>query len=211
MKRLFFITIILLIATVIPAQTVDVDAILEKTSKTYESWEGTLIQFTAQLRYEMNGATESFEGTIRMKKNKFILTIPDMTIWFNGTTQWTYMQRNEEVNIITPAEADLRLMNPVIILQDYKKDFNVSCIGESTTVHAKMAYDIVFTPKKKNDIEKIEIQIEKSASLPAKLVVTMRNQVLITVINGMKAETLSDGIFTFPAASFPNVEIIDLR
>ena len=211
MRFLFLIIIRLLITTNVPAQTVNVDAVIEKTSKTYEAWGGAFIKFTAQLRNEMNGATESFEGTVRMKKNKFVLTTPDMTVWFDGATQWTYMPRIEEVNIVTPSDEDLRVMNPVILLQDYKKDFNVACIGESTSVNARMAYDLVFTPKKKNDIEKIEIQIEKSTTLPAKLVVTMRNQVLITVINGMKAETLSDGIFTFPATSFPNAEIIDLR
>ena len=211
MIRLMIITITLLIKTSLPAQTVDVDAIIAKTSKTYDAWSGTLVKFTAQLLTEMNGTTESFEGTIRMKNNKFVLTTPDMTIWFDGTTQWTYMQRIEEVNIMTPSEVDLRLLNPIVLLKDYKKDFNVTCIGESTTVHAKIAYDLVFTPKKKNDIEKIEIQIEKNASLPAKLVVTMRNQLLITVINEMNAENLSDEIFTFPAATFPNAEIIDLR
>ena len=205
------IIISLFITTGLPVQTVDVDAIIEKTSKTYEAWGGALLNFTAQLRSGMNGATESFEGTIRMKKNKFVLATPDMTIWFDGTTQWTYQPRIEEVTVVTPSDEDLRLMNPVILLQDYKKDFNVACVGESTSVNARMAYDLVFTPKKKNDIEKIEIQIEKSVSLPTKLVVTMRNQLLHTVINEMKAENLSDEVFTFPAASFPNAEIIDLR
>ena len=121
MRLLFFVTISLLIAAGIPAQTVDVDAVIEKTSKTYEAWGGALINFTAQLRSGMNGETESFEGTIRIKKNKFVLTTPDMTIWFDGTTQWIYMPRTEEVNVMTPSGADLRLWNPVILLQDYKK------------------------------------------------------------------------------------------
>jgi hypothetical protein len=198
-----------MITTGIRAQTVDAGAIIEKVSKIYDEWGGVYIKFTSQLHSEVNGISESFEGTIRMKKSKFVLTVPEMTTWFDGTTQWTYMDRFDEVNIITPTDDDLRFLNPMILLQNYKKDFNVSCIGESTSVNAKMAFDIVFTPKKKNNIEKIEIQIEKSASLPAKLVVIMRNQILSTVINEMKAENLSDEVFIFPKASYPNAEIIE--
>jgi len=211
MKRLVLLIFSILTITGISAQTVDADAILNKTSQTYEEWGGAFVKFTAQIRMEMNGSTESFEGTIRMQDNKFVLTAPDMTTWFDGTTQWTYMERNEEVNIITPSNDDLRILNPMILLQEYKKDFNVAYIGESTTNHAKIASDLVFTPQKKSDIEKIEVQIEKNTSLPAKLVVRMRNQVLSVVINEIKADTPPVTFFTFPKASFPNVEIIDLR
>lgn len=193
------------------AQTVDAEAILNKTSQTYEAWGGVSVKFTAYVRMEMNGASESFEGMIRMKKNKFVLATPEMITWFDGTTQWTYMERSNEVNVITPSDDDLRIMNPMTLLQDYKKDFNVMYNGESTTAHARMAYDFHFTPKKKSDIEKIEVQIEKNASLPAKLVVRMRNQVLSVVIDAMKADDSSDGIFTFSKDFYPNAEIVDLR
>ncbi len=44
-------------------------------------------------------AGESFEGTIQMKGDKFTLVTPDALTWFNGTTQWTYVERNDEVNV----------------------------------------------------------------------------------------------------------------
>jgi len=147
-----------------------------------------------------------------MKNNKFVLTTPDMTTWFDGTTQWTYLIHSEEVNINTPDNDELRLINPMMFLQDYKKDYNISSIGESTSANAKAAYDIKLTPKKKDVIENMAIQIEKNTSFPVKLVISMRNQIRITImINELKAGNPADEIFSFPHASYPNVSLIDLR
>ncbi len=208
-------TIILLVVFGIPAnvnaqaKAADADAIIEKTSQLYEKWGGMDIKFSANIRSEKSGTSESFEGTILMKKNKFVLTTPDMKTWFNGTTQWIY--RSGEVNVMTPSGSDLRFLNPMLLLQDYKKDFNAVYIGESTSANAKMAYDIALTPKKKDEIEKIEVQIEKNSSLPVKLVVTMRNDMRSTItIKDMKANNPSDEIFTFPKAEYPDVEIFEL-
>ncbi|MDR1223846.1 MAG: hypothetical protein LBL07_13365 [Tannerella sp.] len=194
------------------SQTVDARSILEKTSQLYKQWSGMEIQFTANIRSEKNGVSESFEGAMSMKADKFRLTTPEMMTWFDGTTQWTYILRTGEVNISTPTGSDLQFLNPMILLQGYRKDFNVSYIGESTSSNAKTAYDIALVPKKKEDIEKIEIQIEKNTSLPAKLVVTMRNNMRNTIhIKEIKDSGHPDQSFTFPENEYPDVEIIDLR
>ena len=213
MKRFLLTVIGLLTLTGLLAQTNNADAILEKTARIYAEWGGMDVKFTAQAPSGGgSGLPEKFDGTIRMKANKFVLTMPDMTTWFDGTTQWTYWAPNDEVNIVTPSGDDLRILNPMMLLQDYKKDFNVSITGESTSANAKTAYDIALIPKKKNNIEKIELQIEKSTSLPVKLVVTMRNnQRNILIVNEMKAGNPPDDIFSFPKASYPDAEIIDLR
>ena len=212
MKRLLLTVISLSVLTGLSAQTNNADAILEKTARIYAEWGGMEVKFTAQTPSAGNGLPEELEGTIRMKANKFVLATPEMTTWFDGTTQWTYWASNDEVNIMTPSGDDLRLMNPMMLLQDYKKDFNVTLTGESTSANCKTAYDIALTPKKKNNIEKIELQIEKSTSLPVKLVVAMRNnQRNIVIVNEMKAGNPPDDIFSFPKASYPDAEIIDLR
>ena len=194
------------------AQSANADDIIEKTSQIYKKWGGMDIKFAANIRSEKDGISESFEGSIIMKNDKFVLQTPDMITWFDGTIQWTYMVRTKEVNLIPPSDSDLRLLNPMLLLRDYKKDFNVSYIGESTSANAKIAWDIALTPKKKDDIEKIEVQIEKNTSLPAKLVVTMNNEMRSTVtIKEVKETNPPDNIFTFPKTEYPDVEIIDLR
>ena len=196
----------------IAAQAKNADEIIEKTSQLYKEWGGMEVKFSANVRSEKNNISESFEGTIVMKNNKFVLKTPDMATWFDGKTQWSYMPRSKEVNISAPSGSELRILNPMFFLQDYKKDYNVSYIGESTSANAKIAYDIALVPKKKDDIEKIEVQIEKNTSLPVKLVVLMRNDIRSTVsIKEIKSITPPDNMFSFNEADYPGVEIIDLR
>ena len=58
-------------------------------------------------------AGESFEGTIQMKGDKFTLVTPDALTWFNGTTQWTYVERNDEVNVTNLREKSCNLQIPL--------------------------------------------------------------------------------------------------
>jgi outer membrane lipoprotein-sorting protein len=193
------------------AQTVDAKAIIEKTSQRYKQWQGADIKFTARIHSDKNGMAESFEGTIIMKNDKFILETPDMKTWFDGTVQWSYMPRTGEVNVITPTGSDLQAINPMLLLQ-HCQNFDVSYIGESTSANAKTAHDIALVPGKKDDIEKIELQIEKSTSLPVKLVVTMRNGLRTTLhVKEIKETARADSIFSFPKSEYPDAEIIDLR
>ena len=211
MKNLIFILLLLIIPSAGAAQSADAGAIIEKASRIYNEWGGMEIIFSANIHSEKNRISESYEGTIVIKGDKFVLKTPGMYIWFNGKTQWTYMLQSKEVNVSPPESEELRYLNPMIILQDPNKDFKVSYIGESTSANAKSAHDVMLVPKKKDDIEKIEIQIEKNTSLPVKLVVTMRNDIRSTVtIKEIKASNPPVNTFTFPEAEYP-VEIIDLR
>ena len=194
------------------AQTVGPESIIEKTSHIYEEWGGMEVKFSIHITSTRNNLTENFEGTLQMKNNKFVLTTPDMVVWFNGITQWTLLPQNQEVNISNPEGDDLRMLNPMLLFQNYKNDFNVALSGESTSMNAKAAFDIMLTPRKTESIEQIEVQIEKNTSLPARLVVTMRNQIRhIITVQELKKKVFTDEMFTFPKTTYPDVEIIDLR
>ena len=196
----------------IVAQTVDANALLEKTSCIIEAWEGVDVQFTLHVYSEKSSLAESFEGLLQMKKNKFVLTTPDLKVWFDGATQWAYNPHSDEVFISTPSGDDLQVLNPMLLLKDYKKDFKATMTGESVTANAKAAYQVELTPKKKDVFEKIEMSIEKNSFLPVKIDLTLRNRLRNTImIQELKPSVPSDAMFSFPKASFPNAEIIDLR
>jgi outer membrane lipoprotein-sorting protein len=195
------------------AQSTDAGSIVEKTSEKYKQWESIEVDFDTNIRWEKNNTSESFEGKIIMKNDKFYLSTPDMQTWFDGTTQWTFFPRNREVNIGTPEENELKQINPMLLFQNYSKDFNVEYIGESTSHNMKSCYDIAMIPKKKDDIDKIQIQIDKTSFLPEKLIVTTRQNVksTITVKSIKQNKSLTDDMFVFPDKEHPDVEKIDLR
>jgi len=212
MKTFFFTILSVLYVSPSISQTVKPEAVIDNAIKTHLQWEGMDIQFSANVRSDDNQVSESFEGSFSIKEKKFLLKTPEMITWFDGKTQWTYLVRNDEVNVSEPAGDELKMINPMQVLKDYKKDFTVSYIGESTSANAKLADDIALTPRKKDDISKIELQIEKSNSMPVKLTVTMKNKIRnVFSINQIKAVQHPDEIFTFPEADYPDVEVIDLR
>ena len=142
-------------------------SILDKAADAYEKSNGISASFALNTRSDVQKVSESFEGTINMKGDKFTLVTPDMVTWFDGTTQWSYVERNDEVNVSTPSGEELQFTNPALLLRAYKKGFTPKYIGESTASNGKSAYDIELTPKKKGDILKVELQIEKFSNFPA--------------------------------------------
>lgn len=186
--------------------------LLSKAAQTYEQSNGISATFTFHTRMDGMGA-ESFEGVIEMKGDRFTLKTPDMQIWYDGTTQWVYVERNDEVNITNPTGEDLESTNPMILLRTYDKDYNAKLKGESTAANGKIAYDIELTPKRKKDVEKIELQLEKNAQLPFRIAVYTRNG-MYTMIQVVKMETgknQTDSFFVFNEKDYPDVEVIDLR
>ena len=52
--------------------------------------------FTARFALSRPGAVGRTAGTISVKGVKFVATTPQTTVWFNGTTQWSYMKSTDE-------------------------------------------------------------------------------------------------------------------
>ena len=85
--------------------------------------------------------------------------------------------------------------------------------GESTAPNGKAAYDVELTPKKKGDIVKVELQIEKYSNFPARITVSSKNGVSSTIqISQLKTGiNQPDRFFVFNEGDYPDVEVIDLR
>lgn len=123
-------------------------SILDKAASAYEDSNGLTAYFTMQTRSDVQKVSESFDGTVDIKGDKFVLKTPDMITWFDGTTQWSFVERNEEVNVSTPTGEELQATNPALLLRSYEKGFTAKYKGESTAPSGKAAHDIELVPKK---------------------------------------------------------------
>ena len=208
-----FLCFLLGLGVGVGAHAQNANDILRKAAAAYENSNGISTSFTMFTRSAGQNAGESFEGTIQMKGDKFTLVTPDALTWFNGTTQWTYVERNEEVNVTNPTGEELQFTNPALLLNSYKKGFTAAYKGESTAPNGKAAYDVELTPKKKGDIVKVELQIEKYSNFPARITVTSKNGVSSTIqISQLKTGiNQPDRFFVFNEEDYPDVEVIDLR
>lgn len=195
------------------AQAQDAQAILDKAAQMYEQSNGIKANFAIHSVVPQQNISESFEGIIEMKGDKFKLETPDMITWYDGQTQWVYVMRNDEVNVSTPSGDELQLTNPAVLLRQYKKGFSVQYKGTSTTRQAKSAYDITLIPKKKSDIQQIDLQIEKMSNIPAAITITDKNKATVSIYIS-KWETgknQADSFFSFNESDYPDAEVIDLR
>ena len=190
-----------------------VASILDKAASMYEKSNGLSAGFTMQANSDMDNVSESFDGTIDIKGDKFVLKTPDMVTWFDGTTQWTYLEQTEEVNVSTPTGEELQITNPTLLLRSYKEGFNAKYMGSSTAFNGKTAHDIELTPKQKGTIVKIDLQVDKFSNLPVSISITAKNGISNTIrIGKMKTGVNQpDSFFVFNEKEYPHAEVIDLR
>lgn len=188
-------------------------SILDKAVSVYEDSNGLTAYFTMQTRSDVQKVSESFDGTVDIKGDKFVLKTPDMITWFDGTTQWSFVERNGEVNVSTPTGEELQATNPALLLRSYKKSFTAKYKGESTAPNGKAAYDIELIPRKKSDIVRVELQIEKFSGVPASIAVFSKNGISSTIrLSKMKTGVNQpDSYFVFNEKDYPDAEIVDLR
>ena len=173
--------------------------VLDKTAAVVAAKSGAKASFT------IKGNQMNASGTIAIKGRKFQASTPQATIWFDGKTQWTYLKKNDEVNVANPTEAELAAINPYNFIYMYKK-------GYKYTMEKKNGSFIVhLTATNKRSIQEMYITINPKSYIPSQIRMRQQKGWTTITISGFKQSKLSDGLFRFNSKDFPNAEVIDLR
>ena len=173
--------------------------VLDKTAAVVTAKSGAKASFT------IKGDQMNASGTIAIKGRKFQASTPQATIWFDGKTQWTYLKKNDEVNVANPTEAELAAINPYNFIYMYKK-------GYKYTMEKKNGSFIVhLTATDKRSIQEMYITINPKSYIPSQIRMRQQKGWTTITISGFKQSKLSDGLFRFNSKDFPNAEVIDLR
>ena len=156
-------------------------------------------------------STQTTSGTFTLKANKFILEMDAMKVWFDGKTQWSYIQQNNEVSITEPSEKELADTNPMAILSGFKSKCLIRFSGK---IKSDQNHCIEMIPNvKNNDIVKIEVQVNKTNGNLFSIKITNKNggnSILLTT-NFQKGISIADNNFAFNATKYKGVAINDLR
>lgn len=170
---------------------------------------------TAQTLAQAGGVRATFggttEGTLLLKGDKFYLNSGGVQSWFDGKTQWSYLESNEEVNISSPTPEELQTINPYSLLSIYKKGYNYKYAGTKSR-NGKQGYEVILTPESKQDIASITLFVSK-AYHPLYIKVEQSNNSVneIIVTSYHTQQPLDDMTFRFDKKKYPNAEVIDLR
>ena len=198
MEKLRITIVMLLIAAASYGQTAK--QVLDKAAAAVSNKSGVTASFT------IKGGQMNDKGTIAIKGKKFHATTSNAIIWFDGKTQWTYVKKNDEVNVSTPNESQLQALNPYNFIYMYKKGYSYTMTKKSGN------YEIHLTATdKKRSVQEMYITVNQKTYIPSQIRVKQsKGWNTIDVLN-LKNANLSDGTFRFNSKDFPQAEVIDLR
>jgi outer membrane lipoprotein-sorting protein len=213
MKKSIFIFIGIFVANVAIAQY-DPKAleILEAMSKRYKAYTSFEAILTSTLVNESAGVKDEFKGKVTVKGDKYIFEVEDQQVYNNGTTVWTYLPANKEVNVdnFDPKSDDL---NPSKFYEMYKKGFKYLLTGEKT--EAGVSCDEIDLVPEKKDAQyfKVKMMISKKDKSVQNFTMFDRsgNKYKYTITKFTPNVKVEDAYFTFDPKKFPGVEVIDLR
>lgn len=199
MKKIIFALLLVMVCATSFAQTAK--QVLDKTANAVSNPNGISADF------RMSGGMGNISGSIAVKGKKFQATTSVATVWFDGKTMWTYMKKNEEVNITTPNDTQLQKINPYNFINLYKKGYDITMNQSSTayTVH------LTAQAQNSNNIKEMFITVDKKSYHPTQVKMLQGTKWTTFDINNLKAQTLADNMFTFNSKDFPSAEVIDLR
>ena len=198
MKKICFLILTALISTVATAQTAK--SVLDKAAAHITVKEGVKANF------KMQGGIGNTSGTILIKGKKFHATTPQAIVWFDGKTMWTYMKKNEEVNVSNPSEAQLQAINPYNFINLYKNGYNstLNNTGSSYVVH-------LTSNAKDRKIKELFVTIDKQSYRPTQVKLLQGKSWTVFDITDLSKSDVADSQFRFNAKDFPKAEVIDLR
>lgn len=148
-------------------------------------------------------------GSLTLAGDKFAMRSPQLSIWYDGTTQWSYVASDNEVTVDTPTAHELQQVNPLIILNNFRQNFTSKTVSSSASTTT-----IQLTAKNaKADIRVATVTINSKTRLPQEIKLSLASgktaSIRISSITVGKALPVST--FRFQKSAFPKAYINDLR
>ncbi len=215
MKKIFAILLVIIGFNQVSFAQKDPQAgkILDAMSKKYQAMKAFNAVFTQTLENSNNKVKETMQGDITVSGNKFRLKMKDQEIINNGTTIWTYMKSENEVNI-SDNDPDELQMSPSAIFTLYKKGYKYAIVEEIK--EAGQLYSIIeLSPEDKNNqVYKVRLQINKKDNSIKnwKMFRSNGNRYSYTIkqFNPNPAVDATT-YFAFDKTKYKGVKVIDLR
>lgn len=206
MKRFFSLICFGMLALVAMAQQPDARGLLDKASANLCANGGIQARFQI---YTPQGETNA---SISLEADRFFLETPGVKTWFDGTTQWTYLEENQEVTVTNPSPEELQQINPYALLNTYQSGYELLLV---TNNQAKMFYEIRLTAQSEEQpMQRITLMLNKKTLHPIRIKMKpqgMTEEVEVVVTEYHTKKQFADDAFRFTPASYPQAEVIDLR
>ena len=105
--------------------------------------------------FTINGGEGPVEGNAVIAGSKYTMQTPQLRVWFDGRTQWTYLLNTGEVSITEPDASEQMASNPFAILSAHSDYYKSKRLSDS-----QGRYRVLLTPVgSASGIEKITLFI----------------------------------------------------
>jgi outer membrane lipoprotein-sorting protein len=226
MKKLLIFSILLLITVTFCFAQKDADAkaILSKVSEKYKTYDVIKADFDFTLEAQQAAVKETRSGTLiaKSKANKFKVSIfsagatavpqVEQEIISDGKTQWTYLKKDNEVQV-NNVDASGEGLNPAQIFTIYEHGYKYLYNGE-VKVGGKVYQQIDLTPDDaKKSFFKVRLTIDKvKKQIYSALIFDKNgNRYTYTVKSFTANIPAPDNTFSFDPKAHKGVEVVDLR
>ncbi len=187
--------------------------ILEAMSKKYKS----IPAFEATISYTLSNETEKIneevKGKITVKGDMYRLVLKEQEVFNNGTTVWTYLPEEKEVNIDTFDPAADDNVNPSKIFDMYKKGYKYLYLQDKTEAGV-LCEEVDLVPEKKDaKYFKIKMMINKKDKGVQSFTFFEKtgNHYKYNITKFTPNAKIEDSYFTFDPKKYPGVTLNDLR
>lgn len=153
-------------------------------------------------------------GELLFKEDKYILTLLDTKVYYNGEIMWNYLVDANEVNITIPEEneTDLFFTDPEKIFTIYKEDYKYKYSGMKS-IKGEQVHEIILFPKNLNTaFYKIIVRISLNDNQLKYFKAFGKDGIHYALhFKELKKVNAANEDFTFDTSSYPDITIIDLR
>ncbi|KPM48775.1 LolA family protein [Jiulongibacter sediminis] len=187
-------------------------AILDAMSAKYKNMKSFKADFTYAPVSTSGKLGRVRSGKIAVKGVKFKLNMVGQEIYNNGSDIYSFVKETNEVNITEYDSSEESQFSPANVYTIYKNGYKYTYKG-STTISGK-SYDVVeLVPKNSGNMSKLEIVVDKSTKEIKRWSIWDRNssKTVFDISSFTPNASLSDSYFNFNTASYPGVEVVDLR
>lgn len=203
----YIFTWLMLIAGALPvmAQENEAKALLDRVAEKIQRSSGI------RSHYSVRSVEGSSSGTIQLKGEKFFLRSMDgITTWFDGRTQWTYLEANDEVNISEPGPEELQTLSPFAWIGLYKQGYTLQL--ESSGKRASII--VMKATEPAADLQRVQLYVDHVELFPMEIRMQRKNSnedIIIKLLSCNMDENYPDSLFVFDKKDYPTAEVIDLR
>jgi len=195
-------------------QDPEAKVILDRMAEKIKQYQSIQSDFSLIVFDHKENHKNTSHGSIIIRGDKYKVASGGTTVYFNGTTMWTYAEEDNEVTITEPDSGDDDfLSNPAKVFAFYDRDFKYMYRGE-TTIDSTVMHEIDLFPRNLDQpYSRIKVFIIKNTEQLAILSAVGKDGVDYSVFlkNMVTNKVFPDEVFTFEPAKHKKITVVDMR